>query len=87
MTETTDRTTTTPGWDDAPLPKRNGHKGMLPSTWLGRELRVEYEGSEGRASVASGVLLDWFPAGPERLRRQDALELGADLLDRARGGG
>ncbi len=64
MTETTDRATTAPGWDDAPLPKRNGHKGMLPSTWLGRALRVEYADASGKPSQAAGTLLDWYPAGP-----------------------
>ena len=55
---------TTPGWNDKPLPKRNGHhKGMLPSTWLNRELRVEYAGADGKLNATNGTLLDWFPAG------------------------
>lgn len=65
MSETTEQAMTTPnGWGDAPLPKRNGSKGLLPSTWVGRELRVEYTGADGKASTTSGVLLDWYPAGP-----------------------
>lgn len=56
--------TTPQGWDDAPLPKRNGHRGMLPSTWLNRHVRVEYAGADGKAAKTSGVLLDLFPAGP-----------------------
>ncbi len=58
----------TPGaWGDAPLPKRGGPKGMLPSTWLTRSVRVEYTsgGDNGSATTTtSGVLLDWFPFGP-----------------------
>ena len=27
---------------EAPLPRRNGPKGLLPSTWLQRTLRVQY---------------------------------------------
>jgi hypothetical protein len=52
------------GWSDKPRPKRNGFKGMLPSTWLNRELRLEYRGADGNAQNTSGVLLDTYPAGP-----------------------
>lgn len=51
------------GWDDVPLPKRNGTRGMLPSTWTGHTLRVEYTDAGGKATRTSGVLLDWYPAG------------------------
>ncbi len=54
-------TPTTPG--DAPLPKRNGPKGMLPSTWLQRELKVEYLDAGDNPTTTSAVLLDWFPFG------------------------
>ena len=66
MMETADeQAMTTPnGWGDKPLPKRNGPRGMLPSTWLNRELRLEYAGADGKPNTTSGVLLDWFPAGP-----------------------
>ena len=47
---------------EAPLPKR-ASKGMLPSTWVRRELRVEYTDADGRAARTSGTLLDWCPAG------------------------
>jgi hypothetical protein len=56
--------TTPNGWSDKPLPKRNGARGLLPSTWLQRELRLDYVDADGAASTATGVLLDWFPLGP-----------------------
>jgi hypothetical protein len=56
--------TTPVGFEDAPLPKRNGHKGMLPSTWLGRELRMEYSDLTGKGVTTTGILLDFFPFGP-----------------------
>jgi hypothetical protein len=37
---------------------------MLPSTWLNRTLRLEYTDCHGSGQEASGVLLDFFPAGP-----------------------
>jgi hypothetical protein len=46
------------------LPKRNAPKGMLPSTWLARTLRVQYLDAYGDGQEASGTLLDFFPAGP-----------------------
>ena len=46
------------------LPKRGGPKGLLPSTWLERTLRVEYVDSYGAGQQTSGVLLDFFPVGP-----------------------
>ena len=64
MVETADAMTNPGAWDEAPPAKRNGHKGMLPSTWLNRELKVEYAGADGKANATSGILLDWFPAGP-----------------------
>jgi hypothetical protein len=45
------------------LPKRAGPKGLLPSTWLNRELRVEYVSASGLAVEASGILLDTYPVG------------------------
>ena len=35
----------------------------MPSTWVSRELRVEYVGADGKAARTSGVLLDTYPAG------------------------
>ncbi len=44
--------------------KRSGPKGMLPSTWMDRTLRVEYTDCHGSGQETSGVLLDFFPVGP-----------------------
>jgi len=46
------------------LPKRAGPKGMLPSTWITRTLKLEYVDGFGAGACASGVLLDFFPVGP-----------------------
>jgi hypothetical protein len=56
--------TTPAGYDEKPLPKRNGSRGLLPSTWLGRSLRIGYVDVEGRGVETSGMLLDWCPCGP-----------------------
>jgi hypothetical protein len=45
------------------LPKRSAPKGLLPSTWLNRSLRLEYVDGFGTGAQASGVLLDFFPFG------------------------
>jgi hypothetical protein len=37
---------------------------MLPSTWQGRTLRIEYVDARGKVIETSGTLLDWFPFGP-----------------------
>ncbi len=46
------------------LPKRNGPRGLLPSTWLERGLRVTYVDAFGAGVETSGTLLDLYPAGP-----------------------
>jgi hypothetical protein len=46
------------------LPKRAGPKGLLPSTWLERTLRVAYVDCRGAGQETSGTLLDLYPAGP-----------------------
>jgi hypothetical protein len=46
------------------LPKRQAPKGLLPSTWLERTLKLEYVDGFGAGVEASGVLLDFYPAGP-----------------------
>jgi hypothetical protein len=46
------------------LPKRGGPKGLLPSTWLDRTLKVEYTDASGADQETSGTLLDLYPAGP-----------------------
>jgi hypothetical protein len=57
--------TTKPGANgEAPLPKRSGPKGLLPSTWLERSVRVAYTDAYGGGAETSGVLLDVYPFGP-----------------------
>jgi hypothetical protein len=46
------------------LPKRSAPKGLLPSTWLERTLRVAYVDESGCGIESSGTLLDLFPFGP-----------------------
>ena len=48
---------------EAPLPRRAGTRGLLPSTWLSRTVRLEYTDAAGRAAATDGVLLDWCGAG------------------------
>ena len=56
--------TTTPSSNgEAPLPRRAGTRGLLPSTWLGRTVRLEYADAAGRAAATEAVLLDWCGAG------------------------
>jgi hypothetical protein len=56
---------TRPDRDGAPsLPKRVGPKGLLPSTWLERTLKLEYVDGFGVGQATSGTLLDLYPAGP-----------------------
>jgi hypothetical protein len=60
----TEMATTTPSANgEAPLPRRTP-KGLLPSTWQKRELKVEYISAAGKAASTNGTLLDSFPAGP-----------------------
>ncbi len=49
---------------EAPLPKRNGHRGMLPSTWMGRSLRITYTDARGTGVETAGTLLDYCGTGP-----------------------
>lgn len=46
------------------LPKRASPKGLLPSTWLERTLKVSYTDCYGSEQETSGTLLDLYPAGP-----------------------
>jgi hypothetical protein len=56
---------TAPTTDGQPsLPKRTGPKGLLPSTWLERTLKVAYTDCHGIGVESSGTLLDLYPAGP-----------------------
>ncbi len=53
-------------------PDANGHihvkrvapKGLLPSTWLNRTLRIDYVNGFGAGVETRGTLLDTYPAGP-----------------------
>jgi hypothetical protein len=49
---------------DRSLPKRGGPRGLMPSTWLERTLRLEYVDSDGKGQKTSGKLLDIYPTGP-----------------------
>lgn len=56
---------TAPTVDGQPsLPRRTGPKGLLPSTWLERTLKVAYVDAFGNGVETSGTLLDLYPAGP-----------------------
>jgi hypothetical protein len=56
---------TRPDVNGAPsLPKRAAPKGLLPSTWLQRTLKVAYTDCYGGGQETSGTLLDLYPAGP-----------------------
>ena len=46
------------------LPRRSAPRGLLPSTWLERTLRVEYVDCYGGGQASTGVLLDLYPFGP-----------------------
>jgi hypothetical protein len=49
---------------DKSLPRRSGPKGLMPSTWLNRTLRLEYVGAAGEYRESTATLLDLYPAGP-----------------------
>jgi hypothetical protein len=46
------------------LPKRNGPRGLLPSTWVDRTVRAAYVDCRGAGQETSGTLLDVYPFGP-----------------------
>jgi len=43
--------------------KRVGARGLLPSTWLERTLRISYVDAHGTGTQTSGTLLDFYPFG------------------------
>jgi hypothetical protein len=45
------------------LPKRAGVRSMVPTTWIDRTIRVEYEGAGGESREATATLLEWSPVG------------------------
>ena len=59
MTEVMDAGLTAPSYPaDKPLPKRNASRGMVPMSWLGRKVLLEYQDMDGRGQSASATLLD-----------------------------
>jgi len=50
--------TTPASCGDALLPKRNASRGMVPMSWLGRKVLLEYQDMDGRGQSASATLLD-----------------------------
>jgi hypothetical protein len=52
------------GGMEAPLPKRQGARTMVPLSWLGREVSVDYSNGRGHdVSSVRGTLLDYCPLG------------------------
>jgi hypothetical protein len=49
---------------DVPATPRGGPKTLLPSSWTGRSVKIEYRSADGYAGTISGKLLDLYPAGP-----------------------
>ncbi len=43
--------------------RRVAPKGLLPSTWIERTLRISYVDAHGTGTETSGILLDFFPFG------------------------
>ena len=65
MTEQTiaDTAMTTPAsCGDAPLPKRNGVKTLMPASWLKRGVRLEYQAG-GECRETNGQLQNFYPTG------------------------
>jgi hypothetical protein len=55
---------TTPSTNgEAPLPRRTP-RGLLPGTWTGHTVKVEYAGADGLLTTTTGALLEYFPFGP-----------------------
>jgi hypothetical protein len=50
-------------YEETPPLRRNGNRGLLPSTWLGRSVRIAYTDAHGLGVETSGSLLDWCPVG------------------------
>jgi hypothetical protein len=69
---------TTNGED--PLPRRTGPKGLLPSTWQQRTLKVSYVDAFGMGVETSGTLLDLYPFGPVLSLGGERVALSWDAL-------
>jgi len=64
LTEITTEEMTTPnGWDDKPLQKRAGTRGLLPTSWLKRPVKLSYTDATGMSVDTSALLLDWCALG------------------------
>ena len=48
---------------EAPLPKHQHPKGLLPVSWIGRTLGVAYVDCYGDGQEATAALLDTYPFG------------------------
>lgn len=65
MTEIAQALMTKPDANGTPvLPKRSAPKGLLPSTWLQRSVRLSYVDGNGAERDTQGTLLDLYPFGP-----------------------
>lgn len=65
---------------EAPLPRRTP-RGLLPSTWTGHSIRVEYTAAGGEAVTTTGALLELYPFGPVlRSSEGDRFALSWDRL-------
>lgn len=52
------------GYGDTPLPKRNGPKSMVPLSWVGREIGIDFVNGHGNDVTSTrGTLLDWCVLG------------------------
>lgn len=73
--------TTTPSSNgERPLPRRTP-RGLLPGTWTGHTVKVEYLGADGLSATTSGALLEYFPFGPVlRSAQGDKFALSWDAI-------
>jgi hypothetical protein len=49
--------------ESIPLARRGGPKQLLPGSWVGRTLKVEYVDGYGAGAEATGACLDLYPFG------------------------
>jgi hypothetical protein len=64
VTEDYGYTTTAPSMNgDPPLPRRVGTRTMVPMSWVGETIRLEYADASGKGRETSATLLDWCPVG------------------------
>ncbi len=63
MTEMAETMTRPGAYGEKPLPRAVGGRGLLPSTWVGRPVRLAYVDVYGTGVETSGTLLDWTAFG------------------------